>query len=235
MCTSATHAGPKHSHHRHRLPFTKWQLLSRPCFYNFQTSIFNKLDQKSTEKLLWFNFLFCFCFCFLRVYFLFDSDDRTMMLLCLGSPLMPYACAHTQSAFVTQINWPCSKACWPRPAAGWFPSCWRRHGAACGSRHHRWWGAGGRGRRCWRPARTGRCWRCGWSGGPSPPQSPSLSAGMTQGGWKTVGRRDESLKQRKWNWTTLGKTVKTVGHRDKSLKQETELNNSGEDSEDSRS
>ena len=37
-------------YHRHTLLGTKWQLSL--CFYNFQMSIFNKQDQKSSEKLL---------------------------------------------------------------------------------------------------------------------------------------------------------------------------------------
>ena len=50
MCTSATHA----AHVIHGLTLGQnGSAHSRACFRDFQTSIFNKLDHHSAEKLPW--------------------------------------------------------------------------------------------------------------------------------------------------------------------------------------
>ena len=77
--TSATHDGLVWRH-RHRLP-ARHELYSgmnlRPCFRNFQTLIFNKLDHNSTDKLLW-------------VYHSFHSrrEDPECFLSRLRSPII---------------------------------------------------------------------------------------------------------------------------------------------------
>ena len=52
-------------YHRHRLSDTKWQCSLLPSFYDFRTSIFNKLGQQLNEKLLSaFPFISYIYFCY---------------------------------------------------------------------------------------------------------------------------------------------------------------------------